>query len=105
MRGADGRSIHQRCARRPRSARILACGSGALALSGCAHGGAPAFVFFGAYVPAWMLCALVGVVVALSVRAGMLVGGLAQALPFPLGFCAGCGLIAALAAWWLGFGR
>ena len=104
MRGADWRSIRRRRARRQRSARI-ACGSCALALAGCAHGGAPAFVFFGAYVPAWMLCAITGIAVALSVRLGMLAAGQAQALPFALWFCAGCGLIAALAVWWLGFGR
>ena len=105
MRGADWRSASPRGARRDRSTRIAACGSSALALSGCAHGGAPAFVFFGAYVPAWMLCALAGIVVALLARAAMLAGGPAQALPYPLWFCAGCGWMAGLAVWWLGFAR
>ncbi len=76
-----------------------------LPLSGCAAPGASSFVLFGAYFPAWMLCALVGVFGAIGARIVMVVSGLSEFLPFQLFVCTASGLLIATAAWLFWFGR
>lgn len=83
----------------------VAAGAASLALGGCDGAGAPSFVLFGAYFPAWMLCAFLGIAVAVAARVAMVATGLAQALPFQLFLCTALGLVAAIAAWLVGFGR
>jgi hypothetical protein len=76
-----------------------------LPLSGCAVRGASSFVLFGAYFPAWMLCALSGVFGAIAARMVMVVSGLSEFLPFQLFVCAASGILIATATWLLWFGR
>ena len=70
----------------------------ALALSGCAVQGAPSYTLFGAYFPAWMFCAAIGLVAAIVARAFFEVAGLAYVLPYQLFVCASIGVCAGLAA-------
>lgn len=70
----------------------------ALALSGCEVRGAPSFTLFGAYFPAWMFCAALGILAAIVARAVFVATGLAYVLPFQLFVCASIGLCAALYA-------
>ena len=75
-----------------------------LPLAGCAGHAAPALTLFGAYFPAWLLCALIGVVGAIVARIGFVASGLAQTLPFQTLVCSGVGVIVASLCWlfWLG---
>jgi hypothetical protein len=74
-------------------------------LGGCAAQGAPSFILLGAYFPAWMFCAVLGIVGGLAARIAMLVTGLSDTLPFQLFVCGAIGLIVAVSAWLLWFGR
>jgi YtcA family len=76
----------------------------AFALSGYMVQGAPSFALFGAYFPAWMFCAALGILVAILARAVFVATGLAHVLPFQLFVCASIGLCAAVYAgmMWLG---
>lgn len=76
-----------------------------VALSGCSGRGAPSFVIVGSYFPGWMVCALIGIAIAIAARIGLVVTGLASVLPFQLFVCAAIGLCGALAAWLLWFGQ
>jgi hypothetical protein len=53
--------------------------SSALLCSGCSL--APNIPLFGAYFPAWMLCALLGIALAIAVRVVSVVTGLGRASP------------------------
>jgi len=66
-------------------------------LSGCAAQGAPSYALFGAYFPAWMFCAAIGLVAAIGARAFFEATGLAYVLPFQLFVCASIGVCAGLA--------
>ena len=89
--------------RRRSVAPLGALAATALALSGCAVQGAPSFTLFGAYFPAWMFCAAIGLVAAIAARAFFEAVGLAYVLPFQLFVCASIGVCAALAAGLLWF--
>ena len=71
-------------------------------LPGCS--GAPSVAFFGSYFPAWLACALIGLIAAIAARIVMGVTGLSDVLPFQLLVCLSLGCIAALmvAFLWLG---
>jgi hypothetical protein len=84
-------------------AEVLLLSVIAMALSGCAQRGAPSFVLFGAYFPAWMLVAGIGVLVAAAARVLSLATGIADALPFPLAMCTSVGVIAAVLVWLIWF--
>ena len=56
--------------------------------------GAPSFELFGAFFPAWMLCALIGIIGA-AVSRSILNGR----LPFQLAVCTAGGVIMGLIAW------
>ena len=79
-------------------------GLAALALGGCSMG-APSFVLFGAFFPAWLLCGTLGIIGAGVARAAFVASGLSQALPYQLFVCAAVGLIVALFVWLVGFGQ
>jgi hypothetical protein len=81
---------------------LLAAALGA-PLSGCAVNGAPSFVLFGAYFPAWMLLAGIGIVIALATRVALVATGLAAVLPLQLFVCTSTGLIVASLTWLLWF--
>lgn len=75
-----------------------------VALSGCASG-APSLNLFGAFFPGWLACAVLGLIGGGVSRAIMVATGLAQKLPYQLAVNAAIGLIVALLAWILWFGR
>jgi YtcA family len=78
-------------------------GFAALALGGCSTG-APSFVLFGAFFPAWMLCGTLGVIGAGMARAGFVASGLSHVLPYQLFVCSAVGVIVALFTWLMAFG-
>src|SRR5262245_52986816 len=69
------------------------------AMSGCA----PTFVLFGAYFPAWLLLAVIGVLAAAAARIAMVATGLARTVPYQLMSCTSIGVSTAIACWliWL----
>ena len=67
-------------------------------LSGCTVRGAPSYTLFGAYFPAWMFCAALGILVAILARVVFVATGLADVLPLQLFVCVSIGLGAALYA-------
>ena len=72
-------------------------------LSRYASLGAPSFELFGAYFPAWMFCALVGIIAGVIARMIFLLSGTADVLPHQLTVCTSIGLIVALLVWLLFF--
>ena len=66
---------------------------------GCGGGGAPSFVLFGAYFPAWMLCAVIGIAGAGIARATLVRTGASNALPYPLFLCTAIGTLVAVLSW------
>jgi YtcA family len=81
------------------SALLLAC-----PLIGCSRSEAPSFEIVGAYFPAWMLCALFGIIAAAGARAAFVAGGLSNVLPYQLFVCTSIGLIFAFSLWLIQFG-
>ena len=86
-----------------RAARILRRVAMALALSGCNH--APTIDLLGSYFPAWMLCAVVGIVAAVVIRQILAVAGINDYVVAPLLTYAGLAVSATLLAWLLWFGH
>jgi hypothetical protein len=74
------------------------------ALAGCVSRGAPSFILFGAFFPAWMLVAGIGILMAIIARAVMVTTGLAQIVPMQLLVCVSAGLTVAVIVWALWFG-
>jgi hypothetical protein len=68
-------------------------------LVGC--DGAPSVTIAGAYFPAWLLCAVIAVVVTVIVRILMVVTRLSNHIPFQLAVCSSIGVIVALVVWQL----
>jgi hypothetical protein len=89
--------------RRPISAYVLTLPL--LALGGCSEAGAPSLDIFGAFFPAWLLCAVLGIFVALGARIVFAARNLIDVLPFQLSVCTSLGAIFALLVWLLCFGR
>ena len=108
-------SIQRRQAARPRAAtspprdgaivRTAVWAAVGFGLSGCAVRGATSYSLFGAYFPAWMFCALAGIIGAGVARIGFVVSGLSRILPFQLFVCAAIGVVIALLGWLIWFGR
>jgi hypothetical protein len=75
------------------------CLSGLLA--GC--DGAPSRNILGSYFPSWMVCALIGLVLALVARAVLKLAGLLEELPAPLVVFLALGCAVTFAMWlvWL----
>jgi hypothetical protein len=76
-----------------------------LTLDGCGSPGAPSLILFGAYFPAWILCAVAGVVAGVLARVAMVASGLSHALPLQLFVCIAVGLLVAVAGWLFWFGQ
>jgi hypothetical protein len=74
-------------------------------LGGCGQGYAPSFVIAGSYFPGWMLCALIGIVSAITAHIVLVLLRLADILPFKLFMCSAVGLNCALLAWLPLFGH
>ncbi len=66
--------------------------------------GAPSIEVAGAYIPAWLACALAAVAGAAVARAAMVATGLAHILPLQLLMCISIGLLVAVLVWiaWMG---
>jgi hypothetical protein len=73
--------------------------------SGCTLHGAPSFVLFGAFFPAWMLLAFIGILAAIGTRITLVATGLAELLPLQLAVCVSAGVMVAILAWLLWFAR
>jgi len=73
-------------------------------LTGCSLAGAPSFTLFGAFFPAWMLCALIGIIGAAGTRVALTTPGISEAVPFQLAVCTAVGVIVGLLAWMVLFG-
>ena len=71
-------------------------------LSGCSA--APSFELFGAFFPAWMLCAAVGILGGIVAHAVFVANGLAYTLPHQLAVCTAIGTIAGVLTWLVAFG-
>jgi hypothetical protein len=63
--------------------------------------GAPSLIVAGAYFPAWLVCAILAVVVASVVRTVMVATRLSQLIPFQLAVCTSIGVIVALIVWFI----
>jgi len=72
-------------------------------LSGCMSAGAPDVELEGAYFPAWLLCAVVGIVGAALARVIFVVTHVAEQVPYQLAVCTAIGLIVAVGTWLLFF--
>jgi YtcA family len=73
-------------------------------LTGCSLAAAPSFELFGAYFPAWMLCALIGIVAAAITRLALTTPALSEVIPFQFAVCTAAGVIVALLTWVVLFG-
>ena len=93
----------RRIKRRPVGAGVLALPL--LSLCGCSEVGAPSFDIFGAFFPAWLLCGVIGVFVALGARLFFAARNLTDVVPFQLPVCTSIGAIVALLIWLICFGR
>jgi hypothetical protein len=89
--------------RRPIRSGVLALPL--LSLCGCSEAGAPSLDIFGAFFPAWLLCAVLGIFVALGARIFFAARNLTDVLPFQLPVCTSLGAIFALLVWLIFFGR
>ena len=65
--------------------------------------GAPSFELFGAFFPAWMLCALIGVVGAAGTRVILTNATFRNIVPFQLAACPAVGVIVGLLVWMILF--
>ena len=74
-------------------------------LGGCASHGSPSIVLFGAYFPAWMLCAIIGIFGAIAARGIFVASGLERVLPFQLFVCSSVGFVVATLTWLIWFGQ
>lgn len=75
----------------------------ALPVAGCSS--APTMDLLGSYFPAWMLCAVVGIVAAIIIRQILAVAGINAYVVAPLLTYAGLAVSATLLAWLLWFGH
>lgn len=75
-----------------------------LLLGGCAVQGAPSFALVGAYFPDWMLCGMIGIAVAVTLRVVFVLTGLDAILSLRLFTYLSLGAITALLAWLIWFG-
>ena len=55
-----------------------------LGLDGCALRGAPSYSIFGAFFPAWLLCAGLGIFASILLRTALIAADFEEALPFKL---------------------
>jgi hypothetical protein len=78
-------------------ARLLLLLAQTALLSGCS--GAPSLAIAGAYFPAWLACAVVGVITTVLARGLMASTHLTTVIPFQLAVCTAIGVLVALAVW------
>ncbi len=88
-------NVRARCLTRPIS--VVFAAGGSLFLVGCDE--APSVTIAGAYFPAWLLCGLIAVLVAVIVRGLMIATRLSNHIPYQLAVCSSIGVIIALLIW------
>ena len=96
--GTSIRRDRQRCA-------LLSLWRFAIALPVAACSYSPTMDLLGSYFPAWMLCAAIGIVVAVIIRQILAVTGINDYVVAPLLTYAGLAVSATLLAWLLWFGH
>ena len=79
--------------------RVIPPALASCTLTGCSLAGAPSFELFGAFFPAWMLCALVGVIGAAGARVVLSTTTLGSLISFQLATCTAVGVIVGLLVW------
>ena len=75
----------------------------ALPIAACSY--SPTMDLLGSYFPAWMLCAVIGIVAAVIIRQILAVAGINDYVVAPLLTYAGIAVSATLLAWLLWFGH
>jgi YtcA-like protein len=75
----------------------------ALPVAACSY--APTMDLLGSYFPAWMLCAVIGIIAAAIIRQILAVAGINDYVVAPLLTYAGLAVSATLLAWLLWFGH
>jgi hypothetical protein len=75
------------------------------ALGGCAIQGAPSFELFGAFFPAWMLCASIGIIGGIAARVIFIAVGLDSRVQFRVFVCSSVGVVVAAGTWLFWFGQ
>ena len=75
----------------------------ALPVAACSH--SPTMDLLGSYFPAWMLCAVIGIVASVIIRQILAVAGINDYVVAPLLTYAGLAVSATLLAWLLWFGH
>ena len=68
-------------------------------LTGCSLAGAPSFELFGAFFPAWILCALIGIIGAAGARVVLTTPPFNDVVPFQLAVCTAAGVVVGLLSW------
>lgn len=68
-------------------------------LSGCGRTGAPFYVLFGAFFPAWLLCMILGVLGSIAARQVFVKVGVYSTLPYKLFVCLSIGLMVGMLTW------
>ena len=74
-------------------------------LGGCAGHGAPSFVLVGAFFPAWMFCAFIGIFGAIAARSVFVASGLDSVLPFQFFVSISIGVVVGTLTWLIWFGQ
>jgi len=92
-----------RDARCCRARSALCCVAVALAISGCSY--SPTQDLFGSYFPAWMLCAVLGIIAAVIIREIIGVTGINDYVVAPLLTYAALAVSATLLVWLFWFGH
>jgi hypothetical protein len=84
------------------AARLLLLLAQIALLNGCS--GAPSLTIAGAYFPAWLACAVIGVITTAIARGLMASTHLTTVIPFQLAVCSAIGVLVALTVWlsWTG---
>ena len=87
----------------PSLLRSMTLGGAACLLGGCSLKGAPSYSIFGAFFPAWLLCAGIGIAGSIGLRSLFIATGLEAEMPFrPLTYFAFAAALA-LSIWLLLF--
>jgi len=99
--GFPGRAARDRAATMPRASMTALALMVTGLMTGCS--GSPSRNILGSYFPSWMVCALVGLIVALLARVALKATGLLGELPAPLAVLLSIGCATTFALWlvWL----
>jgi YtcA family len=98
-----GNAASIRCDRQPRGPLALWRIAIALPVAACSY--SPTMDLLGSYFPAWMLCAVIGIVAAVIIRQILAVAGITDYVVAPLLTYTGLAVSATLLAWLLWFGH